>query len=72
MVNNQGNQFGAAPDKGVLNGPVTTSANATQILLETPELHNRSTLQVRQAGSYWLPDVTHGKVRTPSVLGRQC
>ncbi|AEO70912.1 glycoside hydrolase family 55 protein [Thermothielavioides terrestris NRRL 8126] len=37
MKDNRGNRFGVAPDKGTLNGPVTTEANLTEILDHKPK-----------------------------------
>jgi hypothetical protein len=37
MKDNRGNRFGVAPDKGTLNGPVTTQANLTDIIDHKPK-----------------------------------
>jgi hypothetical protein len=64
MVDNQHNYFGAAPDKGILNGPVTVAANVSEILITTPELHN-GTLSARDnSDDFWLSSIPHGKAST--------
>lgn len=52
MVDNQGNYYGVAPDKGTRNGPVLTSNHATTNI-EGSEA---------TTGTYWLGSITHGEM----------
>ncbi|THZ35414.1 pectin lyase-like protein [Aureobasidium pullulans] len=64
MVDNQGNTFGAAPDKGVLNGPVTsifndlnrTISNVTDAAGKTLD-HTLNSVLNRRASGYWLAEM---------------
>jgi hypothetical protein len=57
MVNNEGNQFGVAPDKG---SPITVPA---ENIINMTSAATRYTVST-QAGSYWYADANiHGKVK---------
>lgn len=74
MVDNQGNTFGAAPDKGVLNGPVTsifndlnrTISNVTDAAGKTLD-HTLNSVLNRRASGYWLAEMgDQGQVQSRS------
>ena len=56
MVNNEGNTFGAAPDKGVLNGPVTSVFNDLNTTIGNLT-NNLENVLKRRASGYWLAEL---------------
>jgi hypothetical protein len=68
MVDNRHNFFGHAPDKGIMNGPITSDQQLNSyIALNKTETENNSTVHSRdssaaQAGAYWMADITLGQV----------
>ncbi|RJE26608.1 hypothetical protein PHISCL_01022 [Aspergillus sclerotialis] len=72
MVDNTHNQYGVAPDDGLLNGPVITGAQpaikqssfGAGALTGLEEIRRRgsSNLQARDSSGYWLASTTHGEM----------
>lgn len=60
MVDNTGNTFHVAPDKGTLEKPVTTMDEQIELMMANNETIG-STVK-RQAGSYWKGNVKHGSM----------
>ena len=57
MVDNHRNTFGAAPDKGILNGPVTSPIDMTS--LKSPRAGR---LKKKQSSVFWMDEIKHGQV----------
>ncbi|PYI09411.1 pectin lyase-like protein [Aspergillus sclerotiicarbonarius CBS 121057] len=68
MVNNQGNYFGAAPDRGTLNGPITSDAqllcyDQTQHATNSTTGGNHTARAIyRRSSDFWMDDITHGEM----------
>jgi len=61
MVDNQGNRFGAAPDKGIMNGPIISSQARTEYIEQNETIHGD--IHERQTTPpYWMENITHGTV----------
>jgi glucan 1,3-beta-glucosidase len=65
MVDNQGNQFGKAPDKAALNGPIIAPINKTLYsAIHGPSARPASAPKTspvrRQTSDYWLVNIQHG------------
>lgn len=59
MVDNERNTFQAAPDKGILNGPVTGPIEMSSL----KSGHHATTKLVKRAGGdFWIDEIQHGKV----------
>ncbi|KAF3389749.1 Glucan 1,3-beta-glucosidase [Talaromyces pinophilus] len=59
MVDNQGNTHGVAPDKGSLNGPVTSQGKLDALLAAKK---NRTTEKAARSSSFWMDSITHGQM----------
>jgi glucan 1,3-beta-glucosidase len=66
MKDNRGNHFGVAPDKGTLDGPVTTEANLTEIIEHKPKNetgpHPLPLLQRANTDSFWVDNLASAGV----------
>lgn len=58
MVDNERNTFKAAPDKGILNGPVTGPIQMSSL----KTAHATRMLHKRDGGDFWIDEIQHGKV----------
>lgn len=58
MKDNRGNRFGVAPDKGTLNGPVTTVANLTEIIDHKPKNVTGPHLPRSASDSFWVDNLS--------------
>lgn len=58
MKDNVNNQFGVAPDKGTLNGPLTTETNLTDIIDHMPKKVSGSYVPRSASDSSWVDNLS--------------
>ncbi|KAI5922256.1 pectate lyase superfamily protein-domain-containing protein [Camillea tinctor] len=60
MVDNTGNTFGVAPDKGTLDKPITTPEQQFRLMQASNDSSGNEQHDKRQDGGYWYRDIKHG------------
>lgn len=65
MVDNERNTFQAAPDRGILNGPVTGPIEMSSLKSSG---HATTKLDKRAGGDFWIDEIEHGKVSWKQTL----
>lgn len=61
MVDNEQNTFNAAPDKGILNGPVTGPIKMSFLKAAA----HAKKLQKRETSDFWIDELQHGMLVEP-------
>lgn len=59
MVDNERNTFNAAPDKGILNGPVTGPIKMSSLKAKA---HVKRLQRREETGEFWIDEIQHGQV----------
>lgn len=66
MVDNERNTFNAAPDKGILNGPVTGPIKMSSLRATA---HVKRLQKREETGDFWIDKIQHGQVSIVNTFG---
>lgn len=66
MVDNERNTFNAAPDKGILNGPVTGPIKMSSLKATA---HVKRLQRREETGDFWIDEIQHGQVSIVNTFG---